>query len=80
MPIMLMSAIGDLDDPAFHLPVGNEIAEGGGQIAGEFYTPTEVGFVMARIMDPQPGMDVYDPCCRSAGRGAADDGDARLAL
>jgi type I restriction enzyme M protein len=22
---------------------------------------------MARIMDPQPGMDVYDPCCGSAG-------------
>jgi type I restriction enzyme M protein len=23
--------------------------------------------VMARIMDPEPGMDVYDPCCGSAG-------------
>jgi type I restriction enzyme M protein len=22
---------------------------------------------MARIMDPQPGMDIYDPCCGSAG-------------
>ena len=23
--------------------------------------------VMARIMDPEPGMDIYDPCCGSAG-------------
>src|SRR5258708_3987392 len=45
-----------------------KFAEGSGQSAGEFYTPAEVGFVMARIMDPQPGMDVYDPCCGSAGR------------
>ena len=44
-----------------------KFAEGGGQSAGEFYTPAEVGFVMARIMDPQAGMDVYDPCCGSAG-------------
>ena len=22
---------------------------------------------MARIMDPEPGMSVYDPCCGSAG-------------
>jgi type I restriction enzyme M protein len=44
-----------------------KFAEGSGQSAGEFYTPAEVGFVMARIIDPQPGMDVYDPCCGSAG-------------
>jgi type I restriction enzyme M protein len=44
-----------------------KFAEGSGQSAGEFYTPAEVGLVMARIMDPQPGMDVYDPCCGSAG-------------
>jgi type I restriction enzyme M protein len=44
-----------------------KFAEGSGQSAGEFYTPAEVGFVMARIMDAQPGMDVYDPCCGSAG-------------
>jgi type I restriction-modification system DNA methylase subunit len=37
------------------------------QSAGEFYTPAEVGIVMARIMDIEPGMDVYDPCCGSAG-------------
>lgn len=44
-----------------------KFAEGSGQSAGEFYTPAEVGLVMARIMDPQPGMNVYDPCCGSAG-------------
>lgn len=44
-----------------------KFAEGSGQSAGEFYTPKEVGMVMARIMDPEPGMTVYDPCCGSAG-------------
>jgi type I restriction enzyme M protein len=44
-----------------------KFAEGSGQSAGEFYTPKEVGMVMARIMDPDPGMEVYDPCCGSAG-------------
>ena len=23
--------------------------------------------IMARILDPEPGMEVYDPCCGSAG-------------
>ena len=44
-----------------------KFAEGGGQSAGEFYTPGEVGEIMALIMDPQPGMGVYDPTCGSAG-------------
>jgi type I restriction enzyme M protein len=44
-----------------------KFAEGSGQSAGEFYTPKEVGLVMARVMDPEPGMTVYDPCCGSAG-------------
>ena len=44
-----------------------KFAEGGGQSAGEFYTPAEVGRIMARIMDPEPGMEIYDPCCGSAG-------------
>ena len=44
-----------------------KFAEGSGQSAGEFYTPAEVGLVMARLMDIEPGMDVYDPCCGSAG-------------
>ncbi|MDD4016776.1 MAG: class I SAM-dependent DNA methyltransferase [Kiritimatiellae bacterium] len=44
-----------------------KFAEGGGQSAGEFYTPAEVGEIMARIMDPEPGMTCYDPTCGSAG-------------
>lgn len=44
-----------------------KFAEGGGQSAGEFYTPAEVGLVMARAMEPEPGMEVYDPTCGSAG-------------
>jgi type I restriction enzyme M protein len=44
-----------------------KFAEGSGQSAGEFYTPKEVGMIMAKIMDPEPGMEIYDPCCGSAG-------------
>jgi len=44
-----------------------KFAEGSGQSAGEFYTPAEVGFVMAKIMDAAPGMEIYDPCCGSGG-------------
>lgn len=44
-----------------------KFAEGSGQSAGEFYTPSEVGMIMALILDPDPGMEAYDPCCGSAG-------------
>ncbi len=44
-----------------------KFAEGSGQSAGEFYTPAEVGVIMAKIMDAEPGMEVYDPCCGSGG-------------
>lgn len=44
-----------------------KFAEGSGQSAGEFYTPTEVGLVMARILSPAAGMEVYDPTCGSGG-------------
>jgi type I restriction enzyme M protein len=44
-----------------------KFAEGSVSSAGEFYTPAEVGMVMARILDPEPGMTVHDPCCGSAG-------------
>ena len=44
-----------------------KFAEGQGQSAGEFYTPREVGLLMARLLDPEPGMEVYDPACGSAG-------------
>jgi type I restriction enzyme M protein len=44
-----------------------KFAESQGQSAGEFYTPREVAVLMARILDPQPGESVYDPCCGSGG-------------
>ena len=44
-----------------------KFAEGGGQSAGEFYTPPEVGEIMARVMAPEPGMEIYDPSCGSGG-------------
>ncbi|MFH1684551.1 MAG: N-6 DNA methylase, partial [Candidatus Margulisiibacteriota bacterium] len=44
-----------------------KFAEGSGQSAGEFYTPWAVGMIMAYIMDAEPGMEVYDPACGSAG-------------
>ena len=44
-----------------------KFAEGSGRSGGEQYTPPSVGFIMARIMAPQPGMEIYDPCCGSAG-------------
>ncbi|WP_457623377.1 N-6 DNA methylase [Persephonella sp.] len=44
-----------------------KFAEGSGQSAGEFYTPAEIGRLMARILDPEPKQSVYDPCLGSAG-------------
>jgi type I restriction enzyme M protein len=44
-----------------------KFAENQGQSAGEFYTPREVAVLMARMLDPQPGMAVCDPCCGSGG-------------
>ena len=44
-----------------------KFAEGQGQRAGEFYTPKEVGWVMAYCLDPKQGQEVYDPACGSGG-------------
>ncbi len=44
-----------------------KFAEGGGQSAGEFYTPPEVGTIMSKVLRPEPGMEIYDPCCGSGG-------------
>lgn len=44
-----------------------KFAEGSGQSAGEFFTPTEVGFLMANIMRPRPGETCHDYACGSAG-------------
>lgn len=44
-----------------------KFAEGQGQSAGEFYTPKEVGWLMAKLLDPIPRTLAYDPTCGSAG-------------
>ncbi len=44
-----------------------KFAENSGKSGGEFFTPPEVGKIMAFIMQPEPGMQVYDPTCGSAG-------------
>lgn len=44
-----------------------KFAEGSGQSAGEFYTPREVAILMSYILNPDPGKEVYDPCCGSGG-------------
>jgi len=41
-------------------------AAGGGQKAGEFYTPPEVSDLMSELLDPQPGDSICDPACGSA--------------
>jgi len=44
-----------------------KFAEGSGQSAGEYFTPTEVGFLMAHILRPRPGEECHDFACGSAG-------------
>ncbi|CAN5565629.1 hypothetical protein BH11ARM2_BH11ARM2_13690 [soil metagenome] len=34
---------------------------------GQFFTPREVIRAMVRIVNPQPGQTVYDPCCGTGG-------------
>ena len=44
-----------------------KFAEGQGQSAGEFYTPKEVGWLMARLTNPESYTTIYDPACGSGG-------------
>jgi type I restriction enzyme M protein len=44
-----------------------KFAEGQGQSAGEFFTPKEVGWLIARLVQAGQGESVYDPCCGSGG-------------
>jgi type I restriction enzyme M protein len=44
-----------------------KFAEGSGQSAGEFFTPTEVGFLIAHVLRPKPGETCHDYACGSAG-------------
>ena len=45
----------------------NMFAESAGKKGGDFYTPRDVIRLMVRIIKPEPGLSVYDPCCGSGG-------------
>ena len=44
-----------------------KFAAAAGKGGGEFYTPAEVGRLMAWLLDPQDGDHIYDPTCGSGG-------------
>ncbi len=44
-----------------------QFADDAGKKGGEFYTPREVVKLLVEVLDPKPGMRVYDPCAGSAG-------------
>lgn len=60
------SRVGSLDviGNAYEYLIKN-FAAGGGQKAGEFYTPPEVSDLIAEVLDPQPGDSICDPACGS---------------
>jgi type I restriction enzyme M protein len=54
----------DVLGDAYEFLVKN-FASDSGKKGGEFYTPPEVSRLLARILDPQPGGRISDPCCGS---------------
>ena len=81
-PASLQVVVEDFSDPRYRLGLADvqpdflgrayeyllrKFAEGSGQSAGEFFTPTEVGFLMAHLMRPKPGEQCHDYACGSAG-------------
>jgi type I restriction enzyme M protein len=81
-PAKLRSVVETFSDPRYRLGLHDvepdflgrayeyllrKFAEGSGQSAGEFFTPTEVGFLMAHIIRPRPGEECHDFACGSAG-------------
>lgn len=81
-PAKLRAVVEAFSDPRYRLGIADvepdflgrayeyllrKFAEGSGQSAGEFFTPTEVGFLMAHIMRPKPGEECHDYACGSAG-------------
>ena len=44
-----------------------DFADSAGKKGGEFYTPRPVVQLMVRMLDPEEGMSVYDPCSGSGG-------------
>ncbi len=45
----------------------NMFAELAGKKGGDFYTPRDVIRLMVRILNPTPGLSIYDPTCGSGG-------------
>ena len=81
-PARLAAVVETFSDPRYRLGLADvqpdflgrayeyllrKFAEGSGQSAGEFFTPTEVGVLMAHIMRPRPGETCHDYACGSAG-------------
>ena len=81
-PAKLRAVVETFSDPRYRLGLADvepdflgrsyeyllrKFAEGSGQSAGEFFTPTNVGFLMAHIMQPKPGEGCHDYACGSAG-------------
>lgn len=81
-PAKLRSVVETFSDPRYRLGLADvqpdflgrayeyllrKFAEGSGQSAGEFFTPTEVGFLMAGILRPRPGETCHDYACGSGG-------------
>ena len=81
-PARLSAVVETFSDPRYRLGLADvqpdflgrayeyllrKFAEGAGQSAGEQFTPTEVGFLMAHLMRPRPGETCHDYACGSAG-------------
>jgi len=81
-PAKLAAVVETFSDPRYRLGLADvqpdflgrayeyllrKFAEGSGQSAGEFFTPTEVGLLMAHILRPKPGDECHDYACGSAG-------------
>ena len=81
-PARLAAVVETFSDPRYRLGLADvqpdflgrayeyllrKFAEGSGRSSGEFFTPTEVGFLMAHIVRPRPGQDCHDFACGSAG-------------
>ncbi len=56
----------DLLGAAYEYLVG-QFADSAGKKGGEFYTPRSVVRMMVRLIEPEEGMRVYDPCSGSGG-------------
>ena len=81
-PARLAAVVETFSDPRYRLGLADvqpdflgrayeyllrKFAEGSGRSSGEFFTPTEVGFLIAHIVRPKPGEDCHDFACGSAG-------------